>query len=320
MGVALSGYAPGALDPRVVRRLGLAFTTDSRRFVTTDPNGVLGLWEVELFRQIERLPVLGSNLWGVALSPDGRWLAVGDAAQKVSIWDWTERRAVTNLALPFVWFGHLHFSRSGNYLLARVIFQEVMVQAQVWRTSDWQEIPLTKDQSERLWSLDLSPDDRLLATGYANGAVRLWGFPTGECEATFTNHAAGVYDLRFSPDGRLLVSSSWDTSVRLWDVVARRASATLRGHFQNVWGAAFSPDGRRLATSGNSSRDGVILWDVGTRRELLALPAKVDFFMHVTFSPGGNTVAATTMDGVANFWHALSWEEIERSEKKSLAP
>jgi WD40 repeat protein len=260
---------------------------------------------------------LGSNLWGVALSPDGRWLAVGDAAQKVSIWDWTARRAVTNLALPFEWFGHLHFSRSGNYLLARVIFQEVVVQARIWRTGDWREIPLTKRQSERLWSLDLSPDDRLLAIGCANGAVKLWRFPTGECEATFTNHAAGVYDMRFSPDGRLLVSSSQDNSVRLYDVLARRQAAELRGHFQTVWGVALSPDGRRLATGGNSSRDGVRLWDLETHRELLALPAKGNFFMHVTFSPDGNTLAATTMHGVANLWRAPSWAEIQTAEKKA---
>jgi len=103
-------------------------------------------------------------------------------------------------------------------------------------------------------------------------------------------------------------------------VVARRPVATLRGHFQNVWGAALSPDGRRLATGGNSSRDGVILWDLETHRELLALPAKGNYFVHVTFSPDGDTLAATTMDGVANLWHALSWEEIEAAEKGAVAP
>jgi WD40 repeat protein/tRNA A-37 threonylcarbamoyl transferase component Bud32 len=318
--VARAGYAPGALDPKVVRRLGVAFAPDSRTFITTDPNGILGVWEVQPLRQIETLSALGSNHWGVALSADGRWLAAGDTGGKLTIWDWTTRRAVTNLALPFEWFGHLRFSRSGHYLLAWVVFNETVVQTRIWQIGDWHEIPLTQRQSDRLWSKDLSYDDRLLATGYADGAVKLWQFPSGEWEATFTNHSAGVFETLFSPDGRVLISTSWDTSIRLCDVATRRKLATLRGHSSIVWGAALSPDGRRLATGGSSSRDAVKLWDLEAHRELLSLQGEGKLFMHLTFSPDGNTLAATSLDGVAHLWRAPSWAEIEAAEKRPLTP
>ena len=40
---------------------------------------------------IQRLPALGSNNWGVALSPDGRWLAAAKVSGKIEVWDWKTR-------------------------------------------------------------------------------------------------------------------------------------------------------------------------------------------------------------------------------------
>ena len=115
---ASQNFARGALDPKVVRRLGFAFTPDSRSFITTDPDGSLGVWDTRSVQLTETLPALGSNHWGVALSPDGHWLAAGDASGKVHIWDWTARRRVTNFDVPFEWCGSLRFSRSGRFFCA----------------------------------------------------------------------------------------------------------------------------------------------------------------------------------------------------------
>jgi WD40 repeat protein len=318
--LARQDFVPGTLDPKVVRRLGVVFTTDSRSFLTTEPSGVLGVWQVQPFRQTERLSFLGRNLWGAALSPEDRWLAVGDAAGKVVIWDWPARRALTNLALPFQFCGGLRFSRSGKYLLGTVAFNDHTIVNRIWQTSDWVELSLTPRQSARLWSLDLSPDDRFLAAGYADGAVTLWRFPSGRHEVTFTNHDTVVFRTLFSPDGQALASTSWDSLVGLWDVAARRNVAWLQGHPVHVWGAAFSPDGRRLATGGGGSRDAVKLWDLEAHRELLSLPVEGAFFMGITFSPDGNTLAATSLDGTAHLWRVPSWAEIEAAEKRPVAP
>ena len=313
-------FSPGTLDPKLVQRIGVAFAPDGRSFITTDPDGSLGVWETRSVQQTEPLPALGSNNWGVALSPDAHWLAVGNASGKVHIWDWPSRRLVTTLEVPFDWCGLLRFSRSGRFLLARVLFNEGTCSLRTWRTDDWEEVPLPESQVGGIWSADLSPDDRLLAIGYANGLVKLWRFPSGEHEADFTGHKASVPAVLFSPDGRMLVSTSSDSSVRLWDVFTRRELAALPGHSGTVWGAAFSSDGRRLATVGSFARDAVKVWDIATRRELLTLPAEGQFFTHPTFSPDGDTLATTSLDGIAHLWHAPSWAEIEAAEKGQVAP
>jgi WD40 repeat protein len=118
----------------------------------------------------------------------------------------------------------------------------------------------------------------------------------------------------------VLVTTSLVGSVKLWDVATRRELPTLRGHPAWVCGMTFYGDSRRLAIGGGSAKDAVILWDLATRRELLNLPAEGQFFMELSFSPDGNTLAATSLGGVAHLWRAPSWEEIEAAEKGAATP
>jgi WD40 repeat protein len=314
-------YAPGELSPGVVRRLGFTFTPDGRSFITTDPDGSLGLWDTRSVQRTESLPALGSNNWGVALSPDGHWLAVGSASGRVNLWDWRERRRVASFEAPFEWLGHLRFSRNGRFLWAMVMFNDWTTRCRIWRTEDWQEVPLAGVQVAGLWCADFSPDDRLLAAGYATGAVKLWDFPSGRHETTFTNQAASVCAVLFSPDGRMLTSTSLDGTTRLRDLFAHREVATLRGHVGAVGGAALSSDGRRLATGGSDARDAVRLWDLATHRELLSLQGEGELlFAPVAFSPDGSTLMAASFAGIAHLWRAPSWVEIEAAEKGHVAP
>ena len=57
------------------------------------------------------------------------------------------------------------------------------------------------------------------------------------------------------------------------------------------------------------------LWDLVAHRELLSLQGEGQYFMHLTFSPDGNTLVAVSLDGIAHLWRAPSWEEIEAAEK-----
>jgi WD40 repeat protein len=316
----VSAYTPGALDPRVVRRGGFAFTPDSGRFLALDRQGALALWDARSVRVTEDLPSLGSNHWGVALSPDGHWLATGDCAGTVTLWDWATRRCVTNFSLPFEWFGLLRFFRSGHYFVAGAIPNAGSLSVRVWRTADWVEVPLTNSQFAGLWSVDISSDERLMVAGCADGAVKLFRFPSGGLEAKLTGHRGPVHGVHFLPGGSALVSTSTDGSARLWDVGARRELATLPGHAGMIVGGTLSPDGRRLATGGLRPTDAVKVWDLLAHRELLSLPGEGQFFFDLAFSLDGNWLTATSLSGMAHLWRAPSWEEIEAVEKGKRVP
>lgn len=292
-----------AIQPRVVHRYGFSFTPDGRSFLMPDKDGLIDVWDVRLVRRTERRAELGSNHWDVALSPDGHRLAAGDITGNITIWDWPAGRAVTNLTIPFEWCGRVRFSRSGRFLLANTWFHDEKANWRIWRTDDWQAMPLPAFPGEDLLSADLSPDDHWLASGYTSGAVRLSRFDSGRCEAPFTGHGNGVILVLFSPDGRTLCSGDWDNAVRLWDVSARRELGPYPG-LSGGYGAAFSSDGQRLLTGGFIAKDPVKLWDLATHRELLSLQAEGTCFFGLGFAPDGNTLIAATLEGFVHLWHA----------------
>jgi WD40 repeat protein/tRNA A-37 threonylcarbamoyl transferase component Bud32 len=315
-GVSRSSYGPGPPDPKAIRRFGVAFSSDSRTFITSDPEGALAVCDARSMQVIERLPELGTNNWSVALSPDDHWLAVAHASGTIQVWDWPARRALASLVMPFQWVGRVWFSGKGQYLLAASASNEQLsTDIRIWETRHWTEIPAGRIHYASLVAADLSPDGRLLGVAYVDGRVQLSRFPSGQRLAEFKAPDGGLA-VRFSPDGQFLALGCARGIVALWDLAHRRYFATWSGHFLSTFGLAFSDDGRRLLTTGRNPRDAVKLWDVATRKELLVLPAEGQIFFDAGFSPDGNTIFASSFGGIAQFWRAPSWAEIEAEEKR----
>jgi WD40 repeat protein len=114
-----------------------------------------------------------------------------------------------------------------------------------------------------------SPKGDLLASGGADGTIKIWNVAYGEQLRTLVGHTQNVSSVAFSADGRVIASGSYDYSAKLWDAATGRELHTLNGHTLAVESIALSPTGNILATGSLDNQ--IKLWDVASGKELRTL-------------------------------------------------
>jgi WD40 repeat protein len=151
-------------------------------------------------------------------------------------------------------------------------------------------------------ALAFAPDGRTLASlGRQETTVRLWDATTGKCKRRLKN--AGSGGLAFSPAGPLLAVGSDGGTVRLWDAWTGSARGTLHGRNPRVLALAFSLDGRTLVSAGSAKT--VDLWDLSGGRAPAApsISHPLDSPVScVAFLPDGRTLVTGEEGGWARFW------------------
>ncbi|MBD2362382.1 NACHT domain-containing protein [Anabaena minutissima FACHB-250] len=151
-----------------------------------------------------------------------------------------------------------------------------------------------------------SPDGEVLATGEADGRVRLWNANTGKELLTLTGHSSSVNSVAWSGDGGTLASGSGDNTVKLWDVQTGECRLTLAGHRSSVNSVAWSGDGGTLASG---SRDETVkLWDVQTGECRLTLAGHSSSVNSVAWSGDGGTLASGSGDETVKLWDVQTGE------------
>ena len=133
------------------------------------------------------------------------------------------------------------------------------------------------------WSVAFSPDGTLLASGSANGTIKVWNVNTKEEVDTLEGHTNRIFSVDFSADGTLLASGAQDNTVRLWNVTTGTPVATLE-HTDYIFSVTFLPDGTLASKSGGTIK----LWDVTTESEISTFEAAGS----VAISPDGTILAS----------------------------
>lgn len=300
--------------------LNMAVSRDGKLLATSEPNfHTISVWEVPSQRLVYSYtdPEHKAN---VALSPDGRWLAVGWFINRgmLELLDVSTKPYQKGPTLAGEWsFGvSLKFSPDGSVLS----FRGTNGVINLWDVAGQKIFGALANHGTagNGCATAFTADGKIIATS-TDREIRLWDVKSQRRLGTFNAPHGSVWTLSFSPDGRLLAAGGLaDRDVNVWNVTDRtqpRLLPPLVGHTAGARAVAFSPDGRTLASGSFDST--VKLWSVALWQEITTLREHSSEVGCLVFSSDGNTLFTGSGDATVRIWHAPTFEEIAATEKKN---
>jgi WD40 repeat protein/class 3 adenylate cyclase/tRNA A-37 threonylcarbamoyl transferase component Bud32 len=231
----------------------MAFTSDGRRLVTGGTAGTVTIWDVRSRTAVRRLRFSPRQVSAVAVSPEGRLLAVQQAGtpgdSRVDLLDLRSGRLVRSHRLQFGvglgTVGDLAFTAGGRVLLSTGCCRRPSVVG--WDTRSGEQLFTAPART-----FAVSPGSRTIAAGSDDGNVTFLDPRSGkQLGPALTVAKAQIAQLAVSPDGRQLAASAWDGAATVWDVGSRTrlGGAFPVGEGQPLVPAVlFEPSGRLLIT------------------------------------------------------------------------
>lgn len=332
----------------------VAFSPDGKTIASGSMDQTIKLWSIE-GRLIRTLSGHQDAVQSVAFDPDGTELASVSLDDTIMLWNRdgmmirkidTQSDGVTSLA----WSPH-------GDTIATVGFDKAL---KLWRR-DGTLLRSLQGHQNTPWAVVFSPDAQSIVTGSADKTATLWRL-NNDWMIRLEGHTSDVNQVAFSPDGEWLVSASKDRSIRLWSQGGSFVRE-FKGDRSWKFAAEFSPNGELIASTGANGivqrwqLDGTAIQPLrdasGSAIASLAYsPVQADlvtggqdkqlrlwnaegelvraWFAHdapiqkVVFSPNGEWIVSSSLDGAVKLWQASTGKLIaplvgHRGEVRAIA-
>jgi len=273
------------------------------------------LWGLCRSDEQSKLTQQSKGFVNLALSPDGKLLALRQESGNIELWDWKVRRHVgtlTNQGWPLP----MAFSPDGKLIASANRDGSGHQVVSFW---DVATLQIVRDlpQPSGVASLAFSPDGKLLATFHLEPVFNLWHLPSGglvtNAEASPVINQVTRIPL-FSPDGATLAlaDNGPNGPIRLIDLKTWATNEILSTKEGNgVTALAISPDGRLLASGHGFSDTAIRLWDAHTCALVASLEGHRGWVTKLVFA-SNETLYSASADQSIRAWSIKEKRQICR--------
>src|SRR5450432_3351480 len=161
---------------------------------------------------------------------------------------------------------------------------------------------ILQGHTDRVSSVDWSPDGQWLASGSYDGSVRIWD--TQEVANLLVREKSGLIEaVVWSPDSRLLASCSEDGLVLISRVVDGSLVRSFK-HTGPVSALCWSPDGEQLVSGMTEGANGVLsFWDVRQGALVRTLEGHSGYIWSIDWSREHDLLVSAASDGTVRWWN-----------------
>jgi WD40 repeat protein len=279
----------------------MAFNTNGSQLLVGGYHEIL-IWDPSEGTLIARVGNIPQRIFGMALSPDGSWLAVAGGSPGVSgevrmiPWNDGPKRDADPVVLAAhedVFFD-VAFSSDGVQLAAGGTDGAV-------RVFDVSAGTLRlKINSHADWVTDVcySPDGKYIATGSRDKTAKVFRADSGSLMTTHSEHNAPVRAVAFAPDGKSVLSAD-GSRVRIWSAEDSKLMAEIAG-FENDVSSVSASDESILASSADRT---VRQFKFADRTLVRSFAPHSESVLSLAWHVRSHHVAAGCSDGTVSVWN-----------------
>ncbi|MCI0461473.1 MAG: protein kinase [Gemmataceae bacterium] len=282
-------------------------------------NGEAGVWDAASGARVVTLAP-GEGVSQAWFTPDGRKVVTASSSGHAKVWEVATGKPLVTL----VGSGppeYVALSPGGRLVLTANQYGR----ARAWETATGKPAGPELKHATSILAGRFSTKFRL-ATAAGDGTARVWEPWQGTEMKAPLHHAAAVSWVAFSRTGALLATAGKNGLVLVWDIeraegmtlATRGAKVPAREAFPERAGelsgrcVSFSPDGRWLLAAG--ARGPTYLHHLATsethRLERWPQGLKPPYSLYATFSPQGDRVLVSYLDGTARVWDTATGKAV----------
>jgi WD40 repeat protein len=269
-------------------------------------DGTFQVWDAQTRQKLHALEqqmALGraALVWGLAYSPDSRYLALARADGSVRVWDVPRAQPLYDFKGHTGPAWQVAFSPDSRILASGGSDRTV----RLWDMTSGKPLRVFPEHPAMVKGVAFRPDGRSVLAACEDGMVKVWDRETGRPTFSFQGELRNPASAWFSPDARRLAWACMDGFLKVWDTTTGQLEIDQQTDTWQLRSVAFTRDGKRLALA---VFDGTVRLLDAAGREMLRIFAHVYPPTHAVFNHDGTKIASASYDHTVRIWDATPLE------------
>ncbi|CAE6444965.1 unnamed protein product [Rhizoctonia solani] len=309
--------SPVSPNPHTASISFLGFALGGKIAISSSFGTPICLWDIENWSRVPRTFNGAEYTSGMAVSPDGSYVACGSGSGDMQLWNIIDGEIVTDrLEGPTgpILSQSLAFSADGTRLFSAAHDATFCM----WNIQ--KDVPVNTPSScgghaAAVNSVMFSSDGTQLFSCADDAGVRTWNVDDGSLALSLEFGGGGpseVSAMTFSQNGTLVAASLNYPVINLWSINTKtRVNSFSGGHTNVIYSLSFSHDGELLASG--SADHTVCIWDLQKGTVFVEpLRGHDDIVYSVQFAPSGYHLASGSGDHTVCLWDTTSGQLISQ--------